>query len=122
MEIKLNQNKTINISPSVIGAAVIVFFSISAYATEGLTKKQITAIQDAVREELKDPESAKFRKLKATDGNSFCGQVNAKNSYGGYTGFRTFTGVMMNKPYIFGFGTEEESLATAQVCKDQGYL
>ena len=47
---------------------------------------------------LKDPESARFRNITIEDQSSFkpevagiaCGQVNAKNSFGGYTGFKSF--------------------------------
>ena len=53
----------------------------------GQTKKN-------VKDLLKDPESAQFRNVKVvinTEGKkSVCGQVNAKNSYGGYTGFQSF--------------------------------
>lgn len=34
---------------------------------------------------LKDPESAEFRNQRG-----FCGEVNSKNSFGGYVGFRRF--------------------------------
>ncbi|MGV8691710.1 hypothetical protein ACV35Z_37390 [Pseudomonas aeruginosa] len=51
----------------------------------------------SVREVLKDPDSAKFsgligvRSISAPpDKYSICGKVNAKNSYGGYTGFTRF--------------------------------
>lgn len=47
----------------------------------------------AVLNILKDPDSATFRnvRLKAYfDGAVVCGQVNAKNSYGGYAGFKSF--------------------------------
>jgi len=43
------------------------------------------AVRDAVRESLKDPDSAMFRNQ--VDG---CGEVNAKNSFGGYVGYRRF--------------------------------
>jgi hypothetical protein len=43
----------------------------------------------AVAHELKDPESAQFRDLKQY-GDLICGEVNAKNSYGGYVGFEPF--------------------------------
>ncbi|MEB0092879.1 hypothetical protein QN391_07325 [Pseudomonas sp. CCI1.2] len=58
--------------------------------------------KNAVKATLKDPESAQFRNLytKSFTGNpprpnlaalvSVCGEVNAKNSYGGYTGFTRF--------------------------------
>ncbi|PND34823.1 hypothetical protein C1I89_10260 [Achromobacter pulmonis] len=41
--------------------------------------------KDFVLATLKDPDSAKFRNQK-----SFCGEVNSKNSFGGYTGFKRF--------------------------------
>jgi hypothetical protein len=43
--------------------------------------------------ELKDPDSAKFRniRMQEADGAKFvCGEMNAKNSYGGYVGFTPF--------------------------------
>lgn len=39
---------------------------------------------------LKDPESAKFRKLHRGVKGIICGEVNSKNSFGGYTGFTRF--------------------------------
>src|SRR5437870_9552227 len=53
--------------------------------------------QRAARETLKDGESARFKDLRVTEGKkldmtfkALCGQVNAKNSYGGYGGFARF--------------------------------
>lgn len=49
--------------------------------------------KDKVLEQLKDPASAEFREIKVSIFNGaplVCGEVNAKNSYGGYTGFRHF--------------------------------
>lgn len=51
------------------------------------------AAQDRVRAVLKDPESARFQNLsiKTFEGERVvCGQVNAKNAYGGYVGFTRF--------------------------------
>jgi len=44
--------------------------------------------QEAIRETLKDPDSAQFRRFEVK-GNKACLEVNAKNSFGGYVGFRT---------------------------------
>lgn len=41
--------------------------------------------QNIVKNSLKDPNSAEFRNI-----NKSCGEVNAKNSYGGYIGFERF--------------------------------
>ena len=45
--------------------------------------------QEAVRAQLKDPSSAIFRNVRRV-GSGYCGEVNAKNSYGGYAGFEAF--------------------------------
>lgn len=45
-----------------------------------------TLIQRAVLEKLKDPESAKFKKIIISQNNA-CVEVNAKNSYGAYSGY-----------------------------------
>ena len=51
--------------------------------------------KQSVASKLKDPLSAQFRNVrlvKYLDGAVICGQVNAKNSYGGYVGFTDFVG------------------------------
>ena len=54
----------------------------------------IIAAKRAVKNELKDPDSAQFKDVRANYTEEFnvvaCGQVNAKNEFGGYTGFRRF--------------------------------
>ncbi len=47
----------------------------------------------AVKRDLSDPESAQFRNIKNV-GTHICGEVNAKNRFGGYTGYRRFAYVM----------------------------
>lgn len=51
--------------------------------------------QQAVKSRLKDPESAQFSNLYASNNegaNVVCGEVNSKNSYGGYSGPQQFVG------------------------------
>lgn len=55
----------------------------------------IQMARDAVRARLKDPDSADFRNVGyysggETDGAAVCGEVNSRNSFGGYTGFERF--------------------------------
>ncbi|WP_386339423.1 hypothetical protein O4D10_19510 [Xanthomonas citri pv. citri] len=56
--------------------------------------KTIVAAERAVRRELKDPDSAQFKDVRANYTEEFgvvaCGRVNAKNEFGGYIGFRRF--------------------------------
>jgi hypothetical protein len=50
-------------------------------------------VQELLVYGLKDPESAKFRNLRFVKYNGrtlVCGELNAKNSFGGYVGFESF--------------------------------
>ena len=40
--------------------------------------------------DFNDPDSALFRKMRRMNQWSWCGEVNAKNAYGGYIGYRAF--------------------------------
>lgn len=61
-----------------------------------IDESQMAEAEAAVRDALKDPDSANFRDLHgisvAEDGPlmAVCGEVNAKNSYGGYIGYNRF--------------------------------
>lgn len=49
----------------------------------------------AIADTLKDPASAQFRNVRLVqylDGVVICGEINGKNSYGGYVGFKDFVG------------------------------
>ena len=53
----------------------------------------IKQAQRAVADSLKDPMSAQFRNVRMVPygpGSVICGEVNGKNSYGGYVGFKRF--------------------------------
>jgi general secretion pathway protein G len=50
----------------------------------------IDAAKLAVAEKLIDPESAQYRNVEAFANGNVCGEVNAKNRMGGYTGFDRF--------------------------------
>lgn len=43
-----------------------------------------------VRAKLKDPDSAQFQNQFISSKDAACGEVNAKNSFGGYTGFKRY--------------------------------
>ncbi len=51
---------------------------------------KIKTAKEAVTNLLKDPESAQWKNIRDGQGGSVCGEVNAKNSLGGYTGFKKF--------------------------------
>ena len=64
----------------------------SVYAEKN---KFLNMAQSKVKQEMKDPDSTKFQNLREINnsvGESVvCGEVNAKNSYGGYVGYHLFS-------------------------------
>lgn len=55
--------------------------------------KVLAQAKRAVADRMFDPESTRIRDIKLQpfeDGYVICGQVNAKNRYGAYTGYKTF--------------------------------
>lgn len=55
----------------------------------------IAQAQQATKARLKDPDSAEFRNIYVSVSNGeriVCGEVNSKNSFGGYSGFQSFVG------------------------------
>ncbi len=59
---------------------------------------------DAVRSRLKDRQSAEFRHMRFSDATGTpvtCGQVNAKNSFGGYRGFQGFIAGGPDRSLVF---------------------
>jgi hypothetical protein len=76
---------------SVLAGLALLSLSVAAQQAPELNEK---LLQEAFQGTLKDADSAKFRairyKMDAPEGWTMCGEVNAKNSYGGYAGFQPF--------------------------------
>lgn len=72
---------------------VLLMLGISCPTLAQDKHEAIRHAQDAVREKLQDPRNAQFKDVAYFQSDSLdvvCGQVNAKNTYGGYAGFREF--------------------------------
>ena len=69
---------------------MLIALALAAVAPAPSPYAQKAAIE-LVKAQLKDPDSAKFKGIKPMgDKGGICGRVNAKNEYGGYTGFAVF--------------------------------
>ena len=91
------------------GVAVLVVFTISMiliFSFANMNSKSssnksstpsnsqvIVFAKESVRKQLREPESAEFRDIKLNSNGIPCGYVNAKNGFGGYTGFKRFVGM-----------------------------
>jgi hypothetical protein len=58
-----------------------------APATAASAKASIARAKAAIIYQLKDPDSVRWRNAAADDYGNVCIEVNARNSYGGYTGY-----------------------------------
>lgn len=66
-----------------------------AFAQKGKDAKFIADAKNVVAEAFRDPDSVKFRNVglyqkEDSDERYVCGQVNAKNLYGAYVGYKLF--------------------------------
>lgn len=83
--------------------------------------------REGLLKSLKDPGSAQFGEMfaaKTENGETMiCGYVNAKNSYGGYTGMAPFAGSLQNGKFLVagvGGGTCSSNLGVYSVCGKAG--
>jgi hypothetical protein len=91
-----------------------------------LSAAETKAVHEAVRSSLKDPESARFGRAlagKLKGDVLVCGMVNAKNSYGGYTGEKPYFGLLFEGKR-FGVakiaGDDISVQAVQQTCAEKG--
>lgn len=106
--------------------AIIVFASLLVFVFSFFKEESVESQLRKIRVEkqsearknvkltLKDPDSAKFRNQ-----SSSCGEVNAKNSFGAYTGFKRFIS-MDGNTVIEGGGvpTSEFNRLWTRICGD----
>lgn len=75
------------------GAAVVMGGCVTREVPITLTADEWSRAQDALKAQLRDPDSAQFKDVvafRASDLVRVCGMVNARNGFGGYVGFQRF--------------------------------
>lgn len=101
-----------------VAVLIVIFMIVMSFKVTD--SKIYSAVEAAVSESLLDPQSAQFSKLKIVDrvneGKSssmkVCGYVNAKNSFGGYTGNKGFY------TFVYVNGTKISTVKTATIESD----
>ena len=82
------------LAPTLIFLGLIVVAAVIFTPRLTLSDDPYHYAKEAVAQALRDPGSAQFRKLTREEiGNTWelvCGEVNGKNAFGGYVGFRPF--------------------------------
>lgn len=78
------------------------------------SKSYIQKAKQGVQAQMKDPSSVQFRNIQGYNKGGMtllCGELNAKNSFGGYTGFDHFT-------YVEGHLFINQPAAGCEVCEN----
>lgn len=112
--------------------------SLTAVAQEAFvrptTPKEQLAVIKNIQDKALDAESVKVRDLQvAPDGNGnflVCGEVNGKNTFGGFTGFLPFFGIIYpasdeneTRASVIRIGsTEIKQKVVQQMCSDAGII
>lgn len=110
-----------------IGLGLVLAVMASSVQAKDFTAAQKEALKAAVKEELLDPDSARFTLPPYKGGNIYCGLVNSKNSFGGYAGNAIFQAFVVSPTYfmIMGVGTADPESTSSQVyataCSNNGY-
>lgn len=107
---------------------LLLAFGATAAHARDLTDEEKALFIAAVKERLKDPDSAQFKWMPMRDepnAEMYCGLVNSKNSYGGYTGFSPYQAMIVGEnrtaAILISIGSGRDAAVTAKVCADSGY-
>lgn len=79
-------------------------------------EKLVAAVKDKIANMLNDPESVRWRDVRAVSATEVCGELNARNAMGGYVGFTPFVGwidslaqvevMVVQRPTGYGFDAQ----------------
>lgn len=91
---------------------------------DALIAAKLPTARSVLDRSLGDYPSARFRAVRVsygTDATSigFCGEVNAKNAMGGYTGWRPFFLIVNDDPFVFVGDKPGYALQVVEMCRVQ---
>lgn len=102
------------IAASVVTAANYNDWFVTPKLTE---EKRSHAVQ-----QMRDPAAVQFRNERLTEGGWLCGELNGRNAYGAYVGFKRFMARAYDDAWIegSGFAGKPDSRTTDQIIQDLG--
>lgn len=103
---------------------MLVFLALLAATSDSPSRDLQAAIKESVGKQLADPFSAQYDWQPVKDDMLYCGWVNAKNSFGAYTGYQPFmvlyfTGNKSGKAKVV--DASMTPTVVSKMCLDKGY-
>lgn len=104
-------------TPAVAYAIATLVLGLALSPAAEAAPLSVAQAEEAVRREMRDPDSVHFRNVHLYSGVSpgwykFCGEFNARNGFGGYTGFQHFLADVVSGPKGIGAVVAEAGLTT----------
>lgn len=97
---------------AVVGVALVAAAVVAVkYEDWFITPKLIQAKRGYVVQQMRDPAAVQFQGERLTQGGWLCGELNGKNGYGAYTGFKRFMSFGYDDAWIEGTGYAGKSNA-----------
>jgi len=103
---------------------------LSNHIEKELSQKEAMAFEESVKkilaDKMKDPLSVQFRNIRQDRvgpkmATRLCGEFNAKNSYGAYTGFKYFAAIYNEKITVFFQGFDKNlDFMPVSICNTKG--
>lgn len=97
----------------------LALVALAGMVLAGCGKSDIDRAREAVSEQLKDPASAQFRNDRVVGNDrTVCGEVNGKNSAGGYAGFTSYAALRKDDgSYMALLESEGQYVIVKSACK-----
>lgn len=101
---------------------ISIIASFPSFSAE-INQAQKDSIIDAVKAKLIDEDSAKFKFPLKQDDKIYCGQVNAKNKFGGYIGYSAFKVMLLDENSVYVIGVDSGDSEVNRIsCAENGYV
>jgi len=92
----INRHGEIIVFPLILVVVVMVVGTGKWYASSREASQLTVKATQYIASSLNDPESAKFRDIRIVGYSTVCGEVNGKNLYGAYVGYKSFVYTLNN--------------------------
>jgi hypothetical protein len=83
---------------------IALLAAVAAMVLSGYPRLVIIPEKRDVTAGLKDPDTAEFRNERLAADGVLCGEINARNSYGAYTGYKRYIAMAADDVYLEGEG------------------
>ena len=111
---------------TIIAATLLLGLALPAQA-ETAEPVTIEQLHQAIADAMRDPEATRFRQTRIVrriqiSGAIVCGEINAKNAFGGYIGFQSFIAMVAGSAALVSLESDYGYAHIAERCRNQAAM